>query len=400
MKDFLDRYFPIELRLLFKWIIFFGFIFFAFPLISYLVWKGTSSAKLEVVILDKTVPFKEQGEFQSIQWVLNHLKYVKSDESLYLGELGYWGFYPKDNSDEFEIKDFTQLSDVEIDRLADDLDLLYISDTYGVYEGDFGKSQGQNRSKKIYGGMDRSDLQIIKKSIEKEKVIITEFNSIASPTSKQIRTEFEELMDMRWTGWIGRYFDELDTVLNEEIPRWMIETYKKQHQDIWDFRGSGLIFLHENGRIEVMKNIEHLGDPVPTVVTNLQAQTRYGLPEMVKYPYWFDIMLVSRDFEVISYYDIQPTAAGVELLREMGLPRYFPAVVHKKSGNASFYYFSGDYSDNRIADNSYQYQGIATLWRMFLHPDDFSQRRSFFWNFYYPLMKEILRDTNNKNAKR
>lgn len=399
MRKFLDKYFPIELRLLFKWIIFFALIFLALPLTSYLLWKGTPKNKLEVVTLDKTVPFKEQGEFQSIQWVLNHLKYTKLDGSQYLGEFDYWGYYPSQDSEEFLIKDFSTLSEEETNQLVDNLDVLYISDTYGVYEDDFGEGQGQTRSKKIYGGMDRYDLEIIKKSMEREKVIITEFNSIASPTDKQIRTEFEELMEMRWTGWIGRYFDELDTILNEEIPMWMINTYKKQHQNTWNFRGAGLIFLHENGRIEVMENISHLADPIPSVISNLKAQSRFGLPEMVKYPYWFDIMLVSREYEVISYYDIHPTEEGVELLREMGLPRYFPAVVHKSNGKGSFYYFSGDYSDNRIADNSYQYKGIAKLWRMFLHADDFSQRRSFFWNFYYPMMKEILRETNSKRAK-
>ncbi|MCH7415541.1 hypothetical protein MM213_18715 [Belliella sp. R4-6] len=399
MKKFLDRYFPIEFRLLFKWIIFFMLVFFAFPLLSYLSWQGKPSAGLEVVILDKTVPNKEQGEFQSIQWVLNHLKYTKTNGSKYLGEKGYFGYYLRGDQGEHEINDFSNMSLSVKDRLVQDLDLLYISDTYGVYENDFTENVGEDRSKKIYGGMNADDLYMIKSAYEAEKVVITEFNSIASPTSKQVRTEFENLMEVKWTGWIGRYFDELNIVLNEEIPDWMITTYKNQHDGIWDFNGSGIIFLHENGRIEVMRDNEHLRDPVPSVVTNILNQKKYGLSEVVKYPYWFDILLISREYEVISHYDVHPTPKGIELLNEMGLPRYFPAVIKRRKGNGSFYYFAGDYSDNRITDNSYKFQGLGRMWRMFLHADDFSQRRSFFWNYYYPLMKEITKETYSNKTK-
>jgi hypothetical protein len=100
---------------------------------------------------------------------------------------------------------------------------------------------------------------------------------------------------------------------------------------------------------------------------------------------------------VISYYDLAPTDAGIVKLSELGLPRYFPAVVMKKNGEGKLYYFSGDFADNPVSGSSYNFYGIEKLWRMFLHSEDYSQRNSFFWNYYYPLMGSILKDTYQRN---
>ena len=136
---------------------------------------------------------------------------------------------------------------------------------------------------------------------------------------------------------------------------------------------------------------------VPNIMSSPKSQDTYGIPEIVKYPYWIDIIFVSREFEVISYYDLAPTDAGIAKLSELGLPRYFPAVVMKKNGAGKFYYFSGDFADNPVSGSSYNFYGIEKLWRMFLHSEDYSQRNSFFWNYYYPLMGSILKDTYQRN---
>jgi hypothetical protein len=63
------------------------------------------------------------------------------------------------------------------------------------------------------------------------------------------------------------------------------------------------------------------------------------------------------------------------------------------------YYFAGDFVDNPIKANSYHYFGIAKLWRMLLTAEDISQRNSFFWNFYHPLMASILADCHERNRQ-
>ena len=101
---------------------------------------------------------------------------------------------------------------------------------------------------------------------------------------------------------------------------------------------------------------------------------------------------------MVSYYDLSPTDEGLEKLRSMGLPRYFPAVVTRKIGeNGKLYYFSGDFADNPVQDSSHKFFGIARLWKMFLGAEDLSNRNSFFWNYYFPLLKEILSEAKNRD---
>lgn len=386
---------PEEFRIFLKWIFFFLFVFLAIPLSSFLLWQLLPKTSLAVVIVDKTVVNRDFQEHFSIHWTLNHLRYIKPNGDFSNYKEDYFGFFPaKDGT--YSIKDLNGLTDQKMDELLAETSLIYYTDTYGVYENDLEKEELQGPSKKIYGGFERADLEFLKKAYSAEKTIISEFNTIASPTSKGIKTEFETLVGLKWTGWIVRYFDELDILLNDELPIWMIDAYSKQHNDQWNLKGSGLVFLKDTGKIEILEYGKHTQNKVPLITTGTAIQNKVGIPEFVAYPYWFDIILIERDFEVISYYDINPTEEGMEMLRKMGLPRYFPAVVVKPNGKGKFYYFSGDFADNEVSNNSFKFYGIARIWRMFLNAEDYSQRNSFFWNYYFPLMGYILDDVNNK----
>jgi len=397
MGNFLNKYFPVEFRVFFRGFLVLAFIFILVPLASMLIWYLLPTASMGVVVLDKTVPIQNFQEHQSLHWLLNHFKFTKSDGNIFDESKDYFGFFPAEKKSEYKIEDFSGQTESEKEKILDQSKLVYFADTYGVYENDLKEEPSQIPSKKIYGGMDTLDLNFLKQAYNAEIDIIAEFNTIASPTKKEVRKDFEELAGIKWTGWIARYFDELDTMLNEELPPWLVASYKRQHQKVWDFSGSAMVFLHENGQIEILKDEVEIKNTVPNIVSSLKSQETYGIPEIVKYPYWIDIIFVSREYEVISYYDLAPTEEGIEKLSELGLPRYFPAVVMKKNGSGKFYYFCGDFADNPVSGSSYNFYGIEKLWRMFLHSEDYSQRNSFFWNFYYPLMSNILKDTYQRN---
>lgn len=396
MGKLLDKYLPIEFRIISGWVFVLAFVLISVPLISFGIWKSIPSAKLGVVVLDKTVPNDGFQEHQSLHWLLNHLKYTKRDGLAYDPAVDFFGFFPH-SKDSFEIRDFSQMHKRQLRELVMENQLFYFADTYGVYEGDLAEVPSDAPSKKIYGGMDESDLEVMKMALEAEKDIVIEFNTVASPTSKAVRTEFENLTDIKWTGWITRYFDELDTAINNEIPDWLIKGYIKQHGGDWYFSGSGMVFLHEEGQIEILEFGDDFQNDVPKILTLPTYQQRFKIPEIVNYPYWIDLMLVSRDYEVVSYYDLKPTDQGLEKMREWGIPRYFPSVVVKSNGRGKVYYFAGDFADNPVQAYSYNFYGIARLWKMLLTAEDISQRNSFFWNFYHPLMASILEDCNSRN---
>ncbi|MBN3519131.1 hypothetical protein JYB62_03875 [Algoriphagus lutimaris] len=375
-------------------------IFVLFPLISYGIWEFYPKRNLNLLIIDKTVLGPGLVEHSSLFWVLNHQKYTKRDQTFYDRKVDYLGYYPAGEKPKPEIKDLSKYSSQMIQDKVSNLDLIFITDTYGVMEA---TEKVDNNSitlvpKKIYGGLDEKDIELIREAKDQEKTIVAEFNTMASPTSKENRTEFENLMGLQWTGWIGRYFDEMDTLLNTELPNWMKFQYKKQHDGNWLPSGPGLIFIHEDGRIEGLTFKEDFQNKIPLIRSQKINPLSELLPEVVPYPDWFDVVLIERDYKVISYYDINPTSEGLEKLRSMGLPRFFPAAVVKDNGKGKLYYLAGDYSDLRVDLGSSQFTGLPFFWKGLHLVTDYTDRESFFWNYYYPLTSKILEDAySSKN---
>lgn len=383
----------VAVRVLVSFLLFFTII----PFLSYLLWYTVRPAELGVIILDKTVVDKYTQEHYSIHWVLNHIKYTKPGGEEFDAQSDYFGFFPGKDYQNSEIRDFSALDSLERDKLIAKNKVFYFSDTYGIYKSDFPELQEKELPNLLYGGLQEEDLDILERAIKQERVIIAEFNSINSPTKEEHRAKFEELTGIRWTGWITRFFDELDTLLNDELPDWMIAQYKIQHDGAWDFKGPGMVLLSDKGKIEILSYGVDIMRKVPAIISSRKSQEKYNIPEIASYPYWVDIVLASRDFEVVSYYDLKPTDEGIEKLRSIGLPRYFPAVLAKNIGeNGKFYYFSGDFADNPVNESAYKFYGIARLWRMFLSAEDISSRNSFFWNYYFPLMKSIFIEADQK----
>lgn len=361
------------------------------PLLSFLIWQSFPSKKFEILIVNKTVPNESYQEHKSIFWILDYKKFTKSNSTPYDLTTDYVGFHP-DGSDTYGThNDFSTYTDQQIIAKVAEQDLIYYVDTYGVFENDFLTNENNEISKKIYGGLNKGDIRLLKEAKKQNKTVIAEFNSMASPTPKAIRTEFEEIMGIQWTGWIARYFDELDSSINKTIPNWLIERYVTEHQISWDFEGSGLIFINEDGRIDVFKSgVDYKGE-LPIIRTLSNLNQGFKLPEFVPYPDWFDIVLISRDYQVISYYDINPSLQGEEKLKKLGLPKFFPAAVVKNNSAGDFYYFSGDFAESKESFGSSKFYGVPTLWRGFHLVSDYADRESFYWNYYFPLMSEIIK---------
>ncbi|NVK48177.1 MAG: hypothetical protein HWE09_00320 [Cyclobacteriaceae bacterium] len=382
-----------ELKILFSRLLLFVIFLLVIPGLSYGIWWIKQNKEFGIILLDKTVPNTLYSEHRGLFWIFEHEKFVKpKTQEFYDLELDYFGFFPTTDVDnEVSIKDFSIMDSFEKSSLVSSNEVLIIADTYGVYRhDDSANGNSQLANQKLYGGLDASDLEIISLAQEMGKTIISEYNSIASPTPVPIRSQFENQMGVKWTGWVARYFDELDTLANSGLPSWLVTTYKSQHQEDWSFKGPGLVFVHESGRIEIFDSRSDYQNQVPLIRTPRQNKAGFILPEVVPYPDWFDIVLIQRDYEVISYYDIKPTDEGLERLRGMGLPRFFPAVVFRPNQTGRIYYLSGDFSDLKLNFGSPRFWGLATLWRGFYSVTDYRDRQSFFWNYYEPLMNQIL----------
>jgi hypothetical protein len=361
------------------------------PLWMWLAWLLTPKTKLVVAIVDKTVLDQSAQEHISLNWVLNNNRFTKTSALNYQIDHDYFGFFPSD-SEKYRIKGLERFSSEQLKQLSTDADAAYFTDTYGIYRNEwFRKVNINERSPILYGGMSAQDIEFLRDMKAAHKLVITEFNSIGSPTTVDMRNKFEQLFGMHWTGWTARYFDNLDTTTNRELPRWLIHNYKDQHEHKWPFHKAGIAFVSNLDQVFILQDSTHLTDPVPHIITTAYGRKNLSLPESMKYPYWFDI--ISPDLSinhVVSRFELKLKPSGLDELKKYNVPATFPAIIMHNDKDYQFYYFSGDFCDNPISLGTSYFKGIGFFKGFFYNDSNRAERQSFFWNFYRPLVTNIL----------
>ena len=346
---------------------------------KFVSWRLIPEKPVRVVILDKTVPVDNYREHKGLVWVLNNLRYVNKDTGRpFEFEKDYYGFFPLPD------KKYT------IRPLPADLErpgLIYIADTYGVYTADFYKeSIHGERSRLIYGGLQRSEVASIERSLTGKNTLIAEFNSFASPSSKEARNRLEELLAVKWTGWTARRFEDL-SLRNTEIPVWMPANYQKQYGAPWAFEGAGFVFVNEDDRLFVLRDGPEIGPKRNRVIFTREAADEYKVANDLEYVYWFDIVTVSQDrnAKTLADYKLDVTPQGAKILAENGLTEEFPAIIRTDSPNHT-YYFAGDFADYNESPRFYG----AKAWRPHFLIRGVNPAAEFFWKVYFPFMDKVL----------
>lgn len=92
------------------------------------LWFLEDDKQLSIAVIDKTVPNETYREHKGIIWLLNHLKYSKKDKSPYSLVNDYYGFIPDDKQKSYKVS--------KLPNDYSNYDVIYIADTYGVYEQD------------------------------------------------------------------------------------------------------------------------------------------------------------------------------------------------------------------------------------------------------------------------
>ncbi len=354
---------------------------------SFVFWYIQNDREYNVFVLDKTVPNDSYSEHKSLFWLLNYHKIVNKAHKSYSYKNDYYGFHPVEGEDNasYNIK---SLRLYEIFGIADDLDFMYYTDSYGVsYEDWFRRPADRFHSPLIYGGLNQNDYLLLNEMRRKNKLIISEFNMLGSPTSELIRNKTENLFDFYWTGWTGSYFKSLQST-STSIPRLIIDLYEKKYLKKWAFDGSGVVLIHEKGNIVVLQNGIHLTAEYPQIVTSAYGQYKYKLPDSQNYSFWFDIISAGTVNKVVSKYHLPLSVAGSEMLKKEGIPTEFPAVIEHLD-KYKFYYLAGDFSDLSINQYSSYFKGFPWLAKS-LYLKRSGSKKAFFWRFYEPLINNII----------
>ena len=370
-----------------------------FPILLWIFWLFESKRIINVLILDKTVLNTKGVEHRSFNWVLNNMKVVKPDGDLYSIEKDYYGFFQAEDF-QYDIKDFSNMTLQDIDSLADVYDMTYFTDTYGIYHNEwYRKGDDKERSDIIYGGMQTNEYEFLKKMIEKKKTVITEFSLYALPTPYNLRKKTEDLLRLKWTNWVGRYFSSLDTLKNKELPKWVSRLYKNQHGGKWPVNDSGIVYVNPTYHILILDEKRHMEFPIPIIYTPKQFQEKYELPENIIYPFWFAVTLNGGNNNVISAFSIKSNPSGDSILNYYRIPKNFVAAVEHITGDSNYYYFSADFCDNEMGMMSSKMNGIRNFRSLFYSQIELENRKRFFWEYYIPLMKKIVDDHEARVGK-
>lgn len=372
------------------------YIIMLLPFWMWLAWYLWPTSMLNIIIVDKTVLTAQAEQHASLNWILRNQKYSKANGNLYIVNNDYYGFFPKE-SPNYNIKGLERFSYSQLDLLSKKSDMIYITDTYGIYENDLSPGQkNTERPKIIYGGLSSQDMHVLKQFKKQKKLILTEFNTFATPTPANIAKDFEDTFKIRWTGWVGRYFDSLDTLQNKDLPRWLLNNYKAQNNNKWPFHKPGIVFINKNEKLVILEYVTHLNAEVPMIITQKYQREKYNIPKSIKYSFWFDVIQTSTRNQIVSYYDINVNKRGENILEQNGIPPQFPAVIEHNRKDYKFYYFCGDFADNPISQTGAYFKGIHYFRKMFYNDDVASERASFFWEFYSPLVSSILKTYSNE----
>lgn len=331
------------------------------------VWEFLPEYGGDIVILDKTVPTVDRREHRGLSWLLNHYRYTGAGD-----ENEYYGYVPEQK---------------EARPLPDDLGdakYIYVADTYGVYE------ESEERSKLVYGGLQAEEWETIQHHLSKKAAtLIMEFNTLASPTPKDVREEAAAFLHVQPTGWTGRWFDQLKKD-NPEINASLVDQYESGGHE-WTFEGSGFVLVHEEDEKVIVLSGE-AGDVLEEGLSlsfTEKGEAMTGLKDSTAYRYWFDITAPVYPEEVIANYEWSLSTDGREKLSEAGIPVSFPAAVHHTNGSSHIFYFAGDYADIQSVSSVHRYAGFAKM-RAALTPASVYPDEAFYWKTYVPMMKAIM----------
>lgn len=361
-------------------------IILALPIVSFFKWTFQPKKPLKILILDKTVPTLERDKHRSFNWILNHNKYVKTNKRRYSYKKDYMGFYPLRPLREKQWdRKVIRLS--EVLNLADSLDVLYYTDTYGVYFNDWYKGLSKNRrSRLIDGGLKAYDYLLLKEMKDRNKLILAEYNILDYPTSPLDRNKTEILFGISWTEWTGKYFESLDILKNPDFPPWIVSLYEKQFRKDWSFKNSGIVLVKGN-RVVVLENETHLEIEVPYIYTTTYGQEKFDLPYKVNFPYWFEV-IESGENNVIANFKIHTNEVGDSILYSNMIHKIFPAII-EQPGENNYYYFAGDFTYNPVNNKTAYFKGIEKL-EFLLVNDAPGNGTRFYWSYYKPLITSIL----------
>lgn len=342
---------------------------------------------MKVVILNKTFQNFDDIEHRAFTWVLNHNKYVKPDGEQYSSRVDYLGLFPE-RGNLLNHKDLSDIGAEKTDSLAEYFDLGYFIDTYGSYYQDI-KDEGERKKKAglIYGGLESEDVSLMQAFIDREKLVLAEFSIFGEPTPKHIRERAEKILGVTFTGWVGKYVEELNYEVNGDLPPWLVKFYEANYDKPYELSGPGIILVNDKAQMVILTE-EDLTHNIPIMETDSTLATALNLDRWVRYPFWFEVCHIDSTSICAAKYNLHLTEAGEKQLAKYDLPSSFPSVAIRNDWSSI--YMAGDFTDNPVSIYTSRFAGIEYIPSFLYDNKSMEDRRKFFWEWYEPFLSKIL----------
>lgn len=313
----------------------YAFLFLIIILSPFWLWLIKPSKELNVLILDKSAPSQASSVHKGLVWILNNGKYQ-------------WDNQKSNNINKY--------------------DVIYLTEQY----------------------FETNDIDQFKQTLlsTKGKTFMAEFDTFASTGTDEVREKISNILNIDWTGWIGRYFIDLTSA---EVPDWIKNQYEAQNQK-WNFSGEGFVFISKNNFVVVIDEKDMLDSGALFHLTE-KGKSFFNRNINGTYQYWFDINSARDKNEVLASYELPISKKKKAELMGYGIPSNFPAVLFHQNSKYNSFYFAGDYADEAEVPSIYQTKGLE-LWR-----EHFGTKDSFYWTAYVPMMQSLLSKGLNHTIK-
>lgn len=347
-------------------------------------WKVQKNRMANITVLDASVFDEQRTHHAGLIWMMEHMR-IRTSRGTAYGLDDYFGYFPFSSD---------KVRRLERDSL-DDTDLLYITDAGGVWSSDmerFGVLRDVERDVIVHTGFSTREINTIIDYINAGGLAIGEALLFYAEHEggMRYRNLLEEAFGVEWTGWIGGWFKDLNSI--RELPFWVRTLYKRSTGQRWSYQGPGVIFIRPgSGDFIVLTPGIELREPRPEIVISrrvgpLAERVESGVPLWG----WFEVVDAGVVGDVQAVIRLQLTGVGESALADKGLVASFPAIVSQRIGKNT-YYLATDMSKVPTWLGPAQVKWMPEIrGRLAKLLEKQISGEHHFWRFYMPFLRNIL----------
>ncbi|MDN4602655.1 hypothetical protein P5G61_15570 [Paenibacillus sp. F6_3S_P_1C] len=349
--------------------------------IPWILWQSQAPIPLNIMIVDKGKPDFTYVGHKGLVWILNQQKIVQQTGEHYRYEEDYYGY---------QIQDGISRSERTLPDEVTDTDLIYLTANQNISSTD----PNERIQGKAYEGLTIYDAQKINEAATKGVTVVVEYSALSNAASNMTREQLYPILGMRSSGWQGK--SVLDLQSADEVPRKVRMNYELREKKNWLFQGAGIVLIHEDGRVIVLKQGRDVKTGNIKLAFTQEGKEWSGITRDIHYSEWFDIVVPEQQASVLAWYKTDLTENGQQKLMDAGIPAEFAALIRNEGYNRT-YYMAGTFGELEHYSFWRRIKGWDVV-KTKLTPDQKGVPDRFYWKVYVPVMKKILQEVQTGRA--